>query len=231
VSDAPIEDSGERIRSRVEDKLRPLTLPNFLTLLRMAIVPFVVLAINDHDYKLALWIFAMAGLTDVIDGWLARRLGMGSLIGAYLDPIADKLLVTAAYIMLTIPQGQQVAIPLWLAILALFRDFLIVLVALVLFVVEGVERFPPSILGKATTCLHVTTVVMVLLANVIEVWPLLLNACFYTSFGLVILSGFNYIYRSSRFIEEARKLKEKGEERPDVDGGSEQVPDPGPPES
>jgi cardiolipin synthase len=179
----------------------------------MAIVPFVVLAINDGDFKLALWIFALAGITDMLDGWLARRLEMGSLIGAYLDPIADKLLLTAAYIMLTIPQGQEVAIPLWLAILALFRDFLILLVALVLFLVEGIERFPPSVLGKATTTLHVVTVVLVLLANVVPVSPWLLNICFYVSFGLVMLSGFNYIYRSSRFIEEAREMKEAREKR------------------
>lgn len=220
------DDGGERIRERVERKLRPLTLPNFITLFRMGIVPFVVLAINDGDYKLALWIFALAGVTDVLDGWLARRLKMGSLIGAYLDPIADKLLVTAAYIMLTIPQGQAVAIPLWLAILALFRDFLILLVALVLYLVEGIQRFPPSILGKATTALHVATVVLVLLANVIRVPPWLLSTCFYTSFTLVILSGFNYIYRSSRFIEEARELKEAEAEDPDASDSDHHLQEP-----
>jgi len=158
----------QRIRTKVEEKLRPVTVPNFITLVRMAIAPFFVLAVNDHDFRLALWIFVLAGLTDALDGWLARRLGARSLVGAYLDPIADKLLLTVAYVALTIPQGQQVLIPLWLAILALFRDFLIMLVAVVLYVVEDVQRFPPSALGKLTTLMHVVTVCLVLLANQAE---------------------------------------------------------------
>jgi cardiolipin synthase len=194
----------QRIRTKVEEKLRPITLPNFVTLIRMAIIPFFILAVNDQDFLLALWIFVIAGMTDALDGLLARKLGASSVVGAYLDPIADKLLLTAAYIALTVPQGQAVVIPLWLAILALFRDFLIMLVALLLYVVEGVQRFPPSILGKLTTLMHVLTVCLVLFANIVKLPPLLLTVCFYSSFVLVILSGFNYIYRSSRFIEAAR---------------------------
>ncbi len=198
------ETRGERIRTKVEEKLRPITLPNFVTLFRMAMVPFFVLAVSDRDFRLALWIFVIAGLTDALDGWLARRLEAWSLVGAYLDPIADKLLLTVAYIALTIPQGQEVVIPLWLAILALFRDFLIMLVAVVLYMVEHIRRFPPSVLGKLTTFMHVVTVCLVLLANITPLPPLLLSACFYISFGLVIVSGFNYIYRVSRSIEAAR---------------------------
>jgi cardiolipin synthase len=196
---------AERIRARVEEKLRPLTLPNFITLTRMAIVPFFVLAVNEKDFVLAIWILIVAGLTDSLDGWLARRLGVRSVIGAYLDPIADKLLLTTAYIMLTIPQGQAVVIPLWLAILALFRDFLILLVALVLYLVEDIHRFPPSVLGKLTTTMHVITVAVVLLANVALVPVWLTKGCFYVSFALVVASGFNYIYLVSRYIEEVRE--------------------------
>jgi cardiolipin synthase len=200
----------ERIKTKVEEKLRPITVPNFITLVRMAIVPFFVLAVNDHNFRLALGIFVLAGLTDALDGWLARKLGAGSVIGAYLDPIADKLLLTAAYIALAIPQGQAVVIPLWLAILTLFRDFLIMLVAVVLYVVEDIQRFPPSILGKLTTFSHVGTVCVVVLANLTPMPPLVLDVFFYTSFALVIASGFNYIYRVSRSIESARM-----EESPD----------------
>ncbi|HOC43508.1 MAG TPA: CDP-alcohol phosphatidyltransferase family protein [Thermoanaerobaculales bacterium] len=195
----------ERIRSKVEEKLRPLTLPNFITLFRMAITPFLVLAINDRDFQLALWILIVGGITDAVDGWLARSLNSRSVIGAFLDPIADKLMLTVAYVSLTIPQGQAVVIPLWLAIMALFRDFLIVLVAVVLYAVEGVKSFPPSILGKATTFMHVVTVCIVLLANLVAVQALTLTVCFYASFALVILSGFNYLYRASKFIEAARQ--------------------------
>lgn len=205
----------QRIKTKVEEKLRPITLPNFITLVRMAMVPFFVLAVNDQDFRLALGIFVLAGLTDLLDGWLARKLGASSVIGAYLDPMADKLLLTAAYIVLAIPQGQAVVIPLWLAILTLFRDFLIMLVAVVLYVVEDIQRFPPSILGKITTFMHVATIAVVLLANVVVVSPLMLDGFFYTSFVFVVISGFNYIYRASRFIEAVRVEEEETDQ---VDG-------------
>jgi cardiolipin synthase len=177
----------------------------------MAIIPFFVLAVVDHDFMLAVWTFIVAGLTDTLDGYLARKLHARSLIGAYLDPIADKLLLTAAYVILTIPHGQEVAIPLWLAILALFRDFLILVVALLLYAVEGISRFPPSALGKATTFMHVVTVTVVLLANLLPLPRWVPGGCFYISFGLVIVSGFNYIYRASRLIE---SMRGKSDDRP-----------------
>ena len=198
-----------KIRAKVEEKLRPLTLPNFITLLRMGIVPFLVLAISNKDFRLALWLFVVGGLTDAFDGWLARRMDMTSLIGAYLDPIADKMLITVAYIALTYPQGQAVVIPLWLTILALFRDFVIMLVAGVLYLVEGIREFPPSTLGRATTFAQVLTVAIVLLANVVVIPGWIPTLCFYASFILVILSAFNYSYRVSRYVDEARALRER----------------------
>ncbi len=209
------EASGEprgKIRTRVEEKLRPLTLPNFITFLRMSMVPFFVIAVSGRDFRLALWIFVVAGLTDVLDGELARRMDMGSRIGAYLDPIADKMLITVAYIALTVPLGQEVVIPLWLTILALFRDVVIMLVAGVLYIVEELREFPPSVLGKATTFAQVVTIAVVLLANVKPVPTLIPSACFYASFALVIGSGFNYIYRVSRFVEEARQARQARQE-------------------
>ena len=203
------EETRQKIRTRVEEKLRPLTLPNFITLTRMAMVPFFVLAVWERDFSLALWILIIAGLTDAFDGYLARRMDMQSLIGTYLDPIADKMLITVAYIALTIPLGQEVVIPLWLTILALFRDFVIMLMAGVLYIVEGLREFPPSPLGKATTFSQVVTIAVVLLANVIVVPWWIPEACFYGSFGLVIVSAFNYIYRVSRFVDEARLAREQ----------------------
>ncbi len=205
------------IRERVEEKLRPLTLPNFLTLLRMAIVPFLVIAVADNEFRLALWIFVLAGATDALDGFLARRLEARSVVGAYLDPIADKLLLTAAYIALTVPLGQTVAIPLWLAILTLFRDFLIVLMAVVLYAVEGIKRFPPSILGKLTTLLQVVTITVVLVANVVRLPSVVPATCFYVSFALVVVSGFNYIYRASGMIEGTRTRRDGAFDEPPHD--------------
>jgi len=207
VNVPPVDETEERrtIRSRVEARLRPLTFPNFLTLLRMGITPFIVLAIFDHDFRLALTILVIAGITDVLDGWIARRFDVRSMVGAYLDPIADKLLITVTYVTLTFDTGQAVVVPLWLTILALFRDFLISFMAVFLYVVQHIRQFPPSRLGKATMTAHVVTVGVVLVANAFGLPGWVPTACFYTSFVLVILSGFGYIYRTSRMIEAARQ--------------------------
>ena len=205
------EETRQKIRTRVEEKLRPLTLPNFITLMRMAMVPFFVLAVSERDFRLALWILIIAGLTDSFDGYLARRMNMQSRIGAYLDPIADKLLITVAYIALTIPLGQEVVIPLWLTIIALFRDFVIMLMAGVLYIVEDLREFPPSPLGKAATFAQVVTIAVVLLANLTSVPWWIPQICFYGSFALVIVSAFNYIYRVSRRVDEARLEREQEE--------------------
>lgn len=197
----------ERIRAQVEEKLRVLTLPNFLTFLRMAIVPFFVIAVFAHDFRLAVLIFVVSGVTDVLDGWIARTFNAQSRIGALLDPLADKVLLTAAYISLAVPHGQAVVIPLWLAILTLFRDFVIMLMAFVFYMFEGIKSFPPTWAGKLTTVMHVVTVSLVLLANVTTMPPSILQACFYLSFVLVIVSGFSYIYRSSRAIEAERQAR------------------------
>ncbi len=197
---APDDTGPHKIRARVEQSLRPMTLPNFITFLRMAMIPFFVLAVNGHEFQLAALIFVLAGVTDAMDGAIARSFHQESLFGTYLDPIADKLLLSTAYIALTIPQGQAVVIPLWLTIMALFRDSMIVIVALMLFVAAGIRRFKPSIWGKMTTFMHVATVTLVLIANIRAVPGWLLSAFFYVSFGFVILSGFNYIYRASKML-------------------------------
>jgi len=207
-----------KIRVEVEKRLRPLTLPNFVTLTRMAIVPFFVIAVSEGDFRLALLTLIIAGLTDAFDGWMARRFDMESVVGAYLDPIADKLLLVTAYVTLTIPMGQAVVIPLWLAILALFRDFFIMIVVLVLYLVEDIRSFPPSVLGKATTFMHIVTIGVVLLANLTPLPGWVPDMCFYLSFTLVILSGFNYIYRSSRFIEAARAARGETDADEEVTG-------------
>ena len=197
----------ERIKARVEEKLRPLTLPNFITLLRIGIVPFFVLAVFDHDFRLAVLIFVMLGFTDVLDGWIARTFDVRSRIGALLDPLADKILLIAAYVSLAIPHGQAVVIPLWLAILTLFRDFVMLIMAFVFYMFEGIKSFPPTWAGKLTTVMHVVTVSLVLLANVVAVPAAVLLACFYVTFAMVIISGMTYIYRSSQAMEATRQAR------------------------
>lgn len=192
---------AQRAAREVRDALRPFTIPNGITLLRMAAIPFFALAVVSANHRLALVIFVLAGLSDAVDGLLARRLGMRSLLGAYLDPIADKALLVTAYVVLTWPNPGVVTIPLWLTVLALSRDLLIVLVALILYLAADVRSFPPSAWGKITTFMHIVTVGLVLLANVVRVPEPLLLASFYGAVSFTVLSGVDYIRRAASQVE------------------------------
>ena len=192
---------AQRAAREVKAALRPFTIPNGITLLRLALTPFFVLAVISGDHVLALGIFVAAGISDIIDGLVARLLGMRSRLGTYLDPIADKLLLVTAYVVLTLPIHDSVTIPLWLTVMALSRDFLIVLVALLLYLGAGVEEFPPSAWGKATTFTHVVTLTLVLIANVTRVAEHVLLTCFYVALALTIISGVDYIRRVAKTLE------------------------------
>jgi len=192
---------AQRAAQEVRAALRPFTIPNGITLVRLALIPFFVLAVLGGDHKLALLIFVAAGVSDALDGLVARVLGMRSLLGTYLDPIADKTLVVTAYVALTLPAPNSVTIPLWLTVMALSRDFLIVLVALLLYLGAGVREFPPSLWGKLTTFVHIFTVALVLLANVIRIAEVGLLVCFYVALTLTVVSGADYIRRAALQIE------------------------------
>lgn len=175
---------------------RILTVPNQLTFLRLAFLPFFILAIHYERYGLALGILCVAGLTDALDGFLARGLNQKTPLGAYLDPIADKLLMSSSYVVLAL-HGR---IKWWLVILVLGRDVLLLVAAAVILITVGYRPFPPSIYGKATTFFEILLIVMVLL---LELWsnPTLLIArqvCSYLVAAFVIVSGFHYSIVVSR---------------------------------
>jgi len=206
-------DSGERARARagavaqraareVRAALRPFTIPNGITLLRLAVTPFFVLATLSGNYVVALAIFLVAGITDALDGLLARVLHMRSLLGSYLDPIADKTLLVSSFVVLTIAAPGAVTVPLWLTVMALSRDFLIVLIALLLYLGAGVHDFTPSLWGKLTTCFQVATVGVVLLANVFHgLPPIALLGLYYVTFGITVFSGLDYVRRVANRVE------------------------------
>ncbi|MFN2634351.1 MAG: CDP-alcohol phosphatidyltransferase family protein [Thermoanaerobaculia bacterium] len=177
----------------------PWTLPNFITLLRLAALPFFLYAISQGRFGIALIVFIAAGISDGIDGSLARRFDMRSALGAYLDPIADKLLLMSSYLFLTIPSFPAVVkVPVWLAFLVISRDVLLLTVALLLILSSSKRRFPPTWLGKVTTVTLIITVLFVLCANLWN-WP---QAVVLIAFGaaatVTILSGFDYIYQVAR---------------------------------
>jgi cardiolipin synthase len=136
------------------------TVPNQITLLRLGFLPlFLILIVYEH-YRWALLILVLAGLSDGIDGLLARKLNQKSSIGAYLDPIADKLLLSSSFVIL----AMERITPWWLTIMVLSRDILLLVVAAVIILISGYRPFPPSLLGKATTFFQIVLVFGVVLA-------------------------------------------------------------------
>ena len=125
----------------------------------MALVPIFVIAVLDGDLRGALWIFAAAGVTDALDGFIARFWKQQTVLGAYLDPAADKLLLVSSYVVLAIPNLHEgYVLPVWVSALVIARDVVIVVVAVILHVASGVSRFPPSLLSKVNTGAQVAAV-------------------------------------------------------------------------
>jgi cardiolipin synthase (CMP-forming) len=171
-------------------KNRILTVPNQLTFLRLAFLPFFIIAIKYGHYALALGILVAAGLSDGLDGLLARSLNQRTALGAYLDPIADKLLLSSSYLVLAF----KAKIGWWLAILVLGRDVLILIACAVILLVAGYRSFPPSFWGKATT---LAEIVLVVLALSQAVWGtdflwIAREALSYIVAALVMFSGVHY---------------------------------------
>jgi cardiolipin synthase len=179
------------------------TIPNLLSLLRMALVPpFIIALINGH-VKRALLVVLLAGISDVLDGFIARFFNQQSLLGTYLDPLADKLLVTAAYIILAVPGLRHGAfqIPSWVTVVVIARDVLLVVVAVGLYLAAGVRQFPPSLLSKITTVFQVAAVVIVLLTGI---WPGLDTTALVLVYAVAFLtlgSGLDYVWRSNRLFD------------------------------
>ncbi|MFZ0819641.1 MAG: CDP-alcohol phosphatidyltransferase family protein [Candidatus Acidiferrales bacterium] len=130
------------------------TVPNQLTFLRLGFLPlFLVLVMNEH-YKWALAVLLLAAISDSLDGWLARHLNQRTALGAYLDPIADKLLLTSSFLVLSL-KGKIVW---WLTTVVVTRDVLMLTAAVVIILVVGYRPFPPTIYGKWTTFLQILLV-------------------------------------------------------------------------
>jgi cardiolipin synthase len=138
-----------------------LTAPNQLTLLRMIFLPFIVINLVKHDFKWALALFVLAGMSDGLDGLLARVLHQQTVLGQYLDPIADKLLMSTMFLVLSIE--QRTLVPWKYTIVVFSRDISILLISGVLFMIAGLRDFRPSIFGKANTFAQVAAIFFVLL--------------------------------------------------------------------
>jgi cardiolipin synthase len=179
------------------DRLHRLrTAPNFLTLLRICLAPLLVSAILDHHYKLAFALFLVAGLTDALDGAMARLLHQQTLLGQYLDPVADKLLLSTLFLVLT----HMGLIPLNITVLVFSRDVSILVVSAILFAATGRREFQPSLLGKANTLTQIATVAVVLLYQLVQApWiTQTRTVTLWATMGITIASGLHYAWGVSR---------------------------------
>jgi len=169
-----------------------LTAPNQLTLLRMIFLPFIVISLVKHDFKWALALFVLAGLTDGLDGLLARTLHQQTVLGQYLDPIADKLLLSTVFLVLSILHK----IPWKFTVVVFSRDISILAASTVLFAIAGLRDFRPSVFGKANTFAQVAAVFFVLLLEIKpERWVAIARLTFLrATFTFTIISAIHYVF-------------------------------------
>jgi cardiolipin synthase len=177
-----------------------LTAANQLTLLRLVLVPIFVLCMLYSWPGWALTVFAIAGLTDALDGLIARRTGQLTTLGAWLDPMADKLLLVSTFVMLTLPGLNLVnRFPIWLTVLVISRDIAIVLTVAVVNLAVARRTFRPSMLGKAATVIYVFTCGLTLIANYLRVHSVIVTIAIWTSLAVTLASGFDYVFRVTLF--------------------------------
>ena len=175
--------------------MRVWTAANQFTFLRIGLVPVFALAMLYGHPGWALLTFLVAGVTDALDGLIARLTKQPSTLGAWLDPMADKLLLLTMFVMLTLPGlGFANHVPLWLTVLVISRDVAIVLTVAIVNLAVGRRTFKPSLLGKAATAVFIVTGVIALYENYRAVNSEIVPVFIYLSLALAIASGIHYVY-------------------------------------
>jgi len=184
--------------------LRNLTLANQLTLLRIMLIPAFVLLVLYGHLGAALLTFLIAGITDALDGLIARLAGQGTSLGAWLDPMADKLLLVSTFIVLTLPTVPLTNhLPLWLTVTVISRDVAIIGVVAIVNLAVGPRTFKPSLLGKATTAAFILTSVVVMYFNYRQETSLVVDVGIWLCLALTLVSSADYFLRLKRLINEA----------------------------
>jgi len=174
-------------------RLNPLrAAPNLLTILRICLAPFLVAAILENRFKVGFILFVAAGLTDAFDGLLARALKQRTIVGEYLDPIADKLLLSTLFLVLL----HEGLMPVRVTVLVFGRDVCILLVSAVLYAVAGRRDFQPSIFGKINTLAQVLAVAVVILHQWVQAaWVVALRSfALWATMVFTVVSGLHYAW-------------------------------------
>ncbi|MDA1312109.1 MAG: CDP-diacylglycerol--glycerol-3-phosphate 3-phosphatidyltransferase [Acidobacteria bacterium] len=189
--------TGVRERSILS---QALSVPNQLTLLRMLLLPFVLISMIYGHHEASLWLFFAAAVTDAIDGIVARRFNQKTRLGQYLDPIADKLLLSSCFVA----QAVIGTIPWWVTIFVLLRDVMIIATALVVVLTTAVRSFPPSNFGKANTAVQIVTLLTVLLNNVWVAFcpPAVVEILIWLTAVTTVLSSAHYALATSQRLQE-----------------------------
>jgi cardiolipin synthase len=193
-----------------------LTVANLLTILRLILIPVFVVAAHDKKFGWALGVFFVAAVTDGLDGLVARAFNQKTPLGAILDPMADKLLLVTAFIVLTLDGFTNTEpIPFWLTAAVISRDGFIVLGALVINMTTGFNSFRPSVPGKLNTFVQLTMIVFFLAANAFDLFTKFLPVAFYITLTMTVFSGLHYIWHANRLMNEQemseQERKESGE--------------------
>jgi cardiolipin synthase (CMP-forming) len=180
-----------------------LTVANQLTLARMLLIPaFVILMVYGY-LGWALLTFATAGLTDGLDGLIARHAGQKTQLGEWLDPAADKLLLVTTFIVLTIPGlGLANRLPIWLTTLIISRDVVIVMTVAIVNLAIGPRTFRPTIYGKLATAIYILTAVVAMLFNYLRRHSVIVDLSIYASLGITIVSSFHYIWHTAKVVNQ-----------------------------
>jgi cardiolipin synthase len=191
---------------------RILTVPNLLTVFRMVLIPVFVTLLFYRRFSLALGVFILAGLTDGLDGLLARRFKQQSQLGTVLDPIADKLMLVTAFIVLSMrsifpqPLPSHLPVPFWVTVAVISRDVFIIVGAAAINIMTGFRGFRPSWLGKLNTTVQIGGIAAIMFAaSVPHYTGYYLPTVYATVFTLAVLSGLHYIFFASKLMNEDRK--------------------------
>jgi cardiolipin synthase len=168
-----------------------LTIPNLITLFRIILTPLFIIFLIQGNYHKALAVFILAGVSDLADGLIARTWEQKSRLGSYLDPLADKILMSASFVTLSIYKQ----IPSWLTVVVLSRDVALAMGVVVFRLADIPLRIRPSLAGKWTTTFQLITVGFVLLNKIWAFPPLVLPVFFWVTCILTTVSGLQYFYR------------------------------------
>src|SRR5687767_15955946 len=191
---------------------RIITVPNLLTVFRMVLIPVFVSLLFYQKFVFALAVFVFAGVTDGLDGLLARRFDQKSQLGTVLDPIADKLMLVTAFVVLSMrsvfpqPLPNHLPIPFWVTIAVISRDVFIVVGAAAINIMTGFRGFRPSWLGKANTTVQIIAIAIIMFAASVPYYTgYYLPTLYVIVFTFAIMSGLHYIFFASRLLNEDRR--------------------------